>query len=43
MPFERWTAYMWCILIEKDLVNTHYITKCGGKSYIKPKQNCTFE
>jgi hypothetical protein len=40
MPFERWTAYMWSILLSKGLVKTHYITRCDGKSYIKPKQRC---
>jgi len=38
MPFERWTAYMWSILLSKELVKTHYITRCDGKSFIKPKQ-----
>jgi len=38
MPFERWTTYMWSILLSKELVKTHYITKCNGKSFIKPKQ-----
>jgi hypothetical protein len=38
MPFERWTAYMWSILLSKGLVKTHYITRCDGKSFIKPKQ-----
>ena len=27
MPFERWTAYMWCCLISKGLTKTHKITR----------------
>jgi len=38
MPFERWTTYMWAILLSKELVKTHYICKNDGKSFIKPKQ-----
>jgi hypothetical protein len=38
MPFERWTTYMWAILLSKGLVETHYICKNDGMSYIKPKQ-----
>lgn len=37
MPLERWTAYMWCIMIEKDLTKTHYLTMDNGKSWLKPK------
>jgi len=39
MPFERWTAYLWCIMICEGLVSTHYITKDKkGRSFIKTKQ-----
>lgn len=37
MPLERWTAYMWCIMIEKNLTKTHYLTMDNGKSWLKPK------
>ena len=37
MPFERWTAYMWCILIIEDLVKSHYLCTVNGKSFIKNK------
>jgi len=36
MPFERWTAYMHCILIINDLTKTHYLCTIDGKSWIKP-------
>jgi hypothetical protein len=36
MPLERWTAYMWCILISKELTKTHYLCTVDGESWIKP-------
>lgn len=38
MPFERWTAYMWCMLILKELTKTHYLCTVDGESWIKPKE-----
>lgn len=38
MPLERWTAYMWSILLSKGLSATHYLAKDSkGKSWIKKK------
>lgn len=36
MPFERWTTYMWCILITEGLTKTHYLCTIKGESWIKP-------
>jgi hypothetical protein len=38
MPLDRWTAYMWCILITEKLTKTHYLCTVNGESWIKPKQ-----
>jgi hypothetical protein len=32
MPFERWTAYMWTILIIKGLTKTHYLCTNNGET-----------
>ena len=38
MPFTRWTAYMWSILISLSLQDTHYLTRDSEKkSWLKKK------
>lgn len=42
MNFERWTAYMWSILLSLGLQKTHYITRDSDKkSWVKKKQHGT--
>lgn len=38
MPLERWTAYMWTILIIKGITKTHYLCTNNGESWIKPHE-----